>query len=1530
MARLRKTVSLFLVLCLAITMIPAEALADGADDSAAEVLAEEESGGIILEDESAETQQPAETEGSTGEQETEDGETPQPVTPAVDPGQSENTPAYPEDDPVQPEGESTQPEDNPSQPEGQLQPTDNVGSDPDEQSGIPEENTSAPVDVLDITPPEENCEGEIVTRIAWIHELASRFSASPEDYGFADIAFSDYSQSEEYYQDAVWAWNMGLFPENDDLSIDPFASATYEFSADTLCSCLDLRLSTESSAYAVTASVEDSGDGGSDGGADSMEIAERRGWFNGDAGAPDANLTSDALSTMLSDAEEIVSLAEVQENYDSTYTYASGVIEVPQEIGFEISPDETAVTLYSEDLSIEAGDDFVVYMDSLPIAYRALEVTAESGSTTIIVEKADPSVYEYVDEQGCIALTADNAEFIPEEGVTALADGFDFSNGKLSLSTSVGGSKAEIYLENLSLNHSFSNDSVTVTVNGSWGLTTTLANKDEVGPEIPLGKLRILGVGVIGVSLKLSMGAEMSGTVSGTFSAGVSSMSDGTTRGIHSFSVTNCSVTGKAKLSASMKISAGVDIVLAQAVVYGEVGAETQYTDQTKRNSNDELIHCQDYKYYFFLTVGAELNYYAFWKGEMSTLASKDFPIMDDTKGPYVRQWHWENGAHVSSCTMGMTVADQSNLYSGGSTVNIGTSLAQENMERALETTVTLPSDYTVSGDYTINQKAALNTNGYAFTVTGNLILNGGTLTVNGGTLNVNGDLIINKGSVTANSSGVINLKGSLRQTASTGGSFTCNGKIVLCGAGSQQSFYFESPSVGKFSSIDLNGHNLQVTGNMQTSGDLNLDGHSMTVQGNLTITGGTIDLYGGTLTVKGNVLQTGGTMFVDYGTLDIAGDYDIAKGFTVNPDGTKTYSGNSDGEFRMNSASDIVRIGGSFYMRSTHAGGGDLTAGTMYIAGDFFQCSGYSYNFCPEGSHTIVFNGVGKQRIYFEDYPSSKFNILQLTQPTSQYIFSPDPCWTTLYEFGSQPQLAVTSVNLSARTLTLLPEETYTFTASVLPANVADKSLVWSSSNEAVATVDQSGKVTAISQGTASIRATASNGVYRSCTVTVTDVFTGIITAVSGNALPSASIFVPITIWDNPGIAALRLNVAYDSSILTFTGVEAGEVLSGGKLSSETGSGSCRVLWYDSADHTGNGVLCTLQFQVAANAKLGGKTAVSLSYGAGDICDADHNNFGFKLEPCELLLKQVTKGDIYEDGVVDAHDILLLQQHLTNLAKLSGRQLAAADLDNSGDVNMKDIVSLAKKLLTSPMALNDLAVLSGTFQADVLDAEFNANGYADVPVRFSGCSGIAAFRFLVNYDANFMDLVGITPASAIAGDRLCNNLTDANREEAVITWYSAENHALDGTVFTLRFRLKNPSAQGRRTVAIDFRENDICTASLNTLSLDTRDGQVKTPGYIGMELSKPVVNVSGARGSVSCIVTFEGTKASEVKTMAAFYDANHKMLAVWAGNDTLQNGKQLTLTGRVPTGYHTVKFFLLSKDGYAPLCEASDLSAGR
>ncbi|MBY9078597.1 Ig-like domain-containing protein [Paenibacillus sp. HN-1] len=68
-------------------------------------------------------------------------------------------------------------------------------------------------------------------------------------------------------------------------------------------------------------------------------------------------------------------------------------------------------------------------------------------------------------------------------------------------------------------------------------------------------------------------------------------------------------------------------------------------------------------------------------------------------------------------------------------------------------------------------------------------------------------------------------------------------------------------------------------------------------------------------------------------------------------------------------------------------------------------------------------------------------------------------------------------SVQVSPSTLKLTAGLSANLTAEVLPVYVNDKVINWSSDNEAVAMVDDSGRVTAIAAGTANIRATAVNG---------------------------------------------------------------------------------------------------------------------------------------------------------------------------------------------------------------------------------------------------------------------------------------------------------------------------------------------------------------------------------------------------------------------------------------------------------------------
>ena len=76
--------------------------------------------------------------------------------------------------------------------------------------------------------------------------------------------------------------------------------------------------------------------------------------------------------------------------------------------------------------------------------------------------------------------------------------------------------------------------------------------------------------------------------------------------------------------------------------------------------------------------------------------------------------------------------------------------------------------------------------------------------------------------------------------------------------------------------------------------------------------------------------------------------------------------------------------------------------------------------------------------------------------------------------------------VFLSESSLTMMPNTSYTLVADIDPIDVTYPTLTWSSSDNSVAEVDQSGKVTAKSDGNVKITALAVGGETASCSVTV------------------------------------------------------------------------------------------------------------------------------------------------------------------------------------------------------------------------------------------------------------------------------------------------------------------------------------------------------------------------------------------------------------------------------------------------------------
>lgn len=88
----------------------------------------------------------------------------------------------------------------------------------------------------------------------------------------------------------------------------------------------------------------------------------------------------------------------------------------------------------------------------------------------------------------------------------------------------------------------------------------------------------------------------------------------------------------------------------------------------------------------------------------------------------------------------------------------------------------------------------------------------------------------------------------------------------------------------------------------------------------------------------------------------------------------------------------------------------------------------------------------------------------------------------------GSKAEdISVESVTLDKTTLSINEGSSYTLTATITPSDATNKSLIWTSDNESVATVSN-GKVTAVSEGSATITVTTEDGDYSAtCEVTVT-----------------------------------------------------------------------------------------------------------------------------------------------------------------------------------------------------------------------------------------------------------------------------------------------------------------------------------------------------------------------------------------------------------------------------------------------------------
>ena len=144
-----------------------------------------------------------------------------------------------------------------------------------------------------------------------------------------------------------------------------------------------------------------------------------------------------------------------------------------------------------------------------------------------------------------------------------------------------------------------------------------------------------------------------------------------------------------------------------------------------------------------------------------------------------------------------------------------------------------------------------------------------------------------------------------------------------------------------------------------------------------------------------------------------------------------------------------------------------------------------------------------------------------------------------------------VTGVTVSPTTLTLNVGGTYTLAKTISPSGASNQNVTWSTNNTAVATVDSSGKVTAVGKGTCTITCTSSeNSNYKgTCAVTVNQQATGI-TIVPGSkqillGTPKTNIF-DYSKWVSNGIYSDGAHVSFNNYGFTLTSTRNDSFTSG------------------------------------------------------------------------------------------------------------------------------------------------------------------------------------------------------------------------------------------------------------------------------------------------------------------------------------------------------------------------------------------------
>ena len=316
-----------------------------------------------------------------------------------------------------------------------------------------------------------------------------------------------------------------------------------------------------------------------------------------------------------------------------------------------------------------------------------------------------------------------------------------------------------------------------------------------------------------------------------------------------------------------------------------------------------------------------------------------------------------------------------------------------------------------------------------------------------------------------------------------------------------------------------------------------------------------------------------------------------------------------------------------------------------------------------------------------------------------------------TTHEFEKEVEvILISGISFHASTMSLTVGESRTITATLTPENATNKNMQWTSSNTAVATVEN-GEVTAVAVGTATITATATDGsnVSSICNITVTE-SSATIEATDISQMDNV-VYIE-SFEDSPGTTELELSIKMknsaairgfqfdlvlpegvtpfieDNEMVYWLNGDRAPKKSNGQFYhslevSEQADGSYQFLSGSTQNKTfkGNdGEVVVVMVNIADNIQEDDYPIILKNI---KLTETDISNY-YQTEEVvsKLTIVEYEIGDISGDGVVDVSDYIGVANHILGNTP-AGFNARAADVNKDNAIDVSDYIGIANIILT-------------------------------------------------------------------------------------------------------------------------------------------------------------------------------------------------------------------------------------------------------